>query len=166
MRTLLIGRWQPPHLGHIKIVKDACKHGEVIIAIGSAQKVNTLANPFSAGERIEMWKRVLDAENIRAIFVTVPDAPDHRTWVDYVKIMCPQFDRIVAGDQLSKKLLSEAGFRVDAPEFLMKEVLSGTSVRDLIVKGDKSWKKLVPKQVVEYLEEIHGEERLKGIARG
>lgn len=166
MRTLLIGRWQPPHIGHLKLVKDANKLGEVIIAVGSAQKSNTLSNPFSAGERIEMWKRVLDAEKIRAIFVTLPDAPDHKTWVEYVKLMCPKFDRVITGDPISQKLLSEAGFKVDYPEFFNKDLLNATSIRDLIVKGDKSWKALVPKQVVDYLGEIHGEERLKSIARG
>jgi nicotinamide-nucleotide adenylyltransferase len=165
MRTCLIGRWQPPHLGHLYLVKNAVREGEVILGVGSALESNTLKNPFSAGERIEMWKRVLDPEGIQVTFVTIPDAPDNRTWVEYVKKICPSFDRAVTGDPLSYKLLSEAGFNVGEPVFFKKEVFNGTGVRDLIVNGDQSWRKLVPEQVVQFIGEIHGEKRLIDIAR-
>lgn len=147
-------------------MKDACEMGEVILAVGSAQESNTPGNPFTAGERIEMWHRVLEASGLSAIFVTLPDGPDNQSWVENVKRMCPPFDRVVTGDLLSQKLLSGAGLKVEPPSFFERSAYSGTSVRDLILKGDASWKRLVPKAVLEFLEEIHGAERIKAIGRG
>jgi nicotinamide-nucleotide adenylyltransferase len=79
--------------------------------------------------------------------------------------MCPKFDKVTTGDPLSYKLLSGAGYKVDKPAFFKKGVFNGTAVRDLIIRGDDSWKKLVPKQVVEYMREIDGEARLKNLSR-
>ncbi len=166
MRTLLLGRWQPPHLGHLELVREASKKGEVILVIGSAQKHDTLDNPFSAGERLEMWHRVLRAERIPAIFVTLPDGPDPKTWAHNVGLFCPRFDRAVTGDPLSQKLLKEEGYRVEPPGFFERAKLSGTSVRDLITEGDPTWKKLVHREVLKCMEEVHGEERIKALARG
>lgn len=165
MRTLLIGRWQPPHLGHLKLVTDAAKGGEIILAIGSAQESNTPNNPFSAGERIEMWKRVLSKQGITPIFVTIPDANNNEIWTKWVGLMCPPFDRAITGDPLSYRLLSGAGYRTTEPEMLRREELNSTGIREMISKGNEGWKKLVPAEVVKYISEIKGVERLKEIAR-
>ena len=51
--ALYIGRFQPPHLGHISVIKEILKkYDSVIIGIGSAQEKGTYENPFSAAERI------------------------------------------------------------------------------------------------------------------
>lgn len=164
MRTLLIGRWQPPHLGHLDLVKSAAEKGEVIIGIGSAQKSYTLENPFTAGERIEMWLRVLKPLGINPIFVTIPDAPQHDVWVEWVGKMCPKFDLIITGDPISLKLLKSAGYKVESPEFYHKDTFNGTKVRDKIVSREE-WKNLVPPEVLNYLEEIDGVNRVKKIAK-
>ena len=53
MKALYIGRFQPFHKGHLKILqKLAKKYDEIIIGIGSSQYSNTLENPFTSEERI------------------------------------------------------------------------------------------------------------------
>ena len=55
MRGLMMGRFQPFHLGHLELVKqilDECD--EVIIAVTSSQFNYLEKDPFTAGERIEM----------------------------------------------------------------------------------------------------------------
>lgn len=50
-----IGRFQPPHLAHIQIIKQALKQAEnVIILAGSANQPRTIKNPFTWQERKEM----------------------------------------------------------------------------------------------------------------
>lgn len=50
-----IGRFQPPHLAHIEIIKQALKQAEtVIVLVGSANQPRTVKNPFTWQEREEM----------------------------------------------------------------------------------------------------------------
>src|SRR3972149_5821707 len=66
-RGLLIGRYQPFHLGHLQCIQHVLKKlPEVIIAIGSAQFSHTLHNPFTAGERLTMIRLAMDEAKIDA----------------------------------------------------------------------------------------------------
>jgi len=51
-----IGRFQPPHHAHIKIIKQALEQATegVIILIGSAKQPRTIKNPFTYEERRQM----------------------------------------------------------------------------------------------------------------
>ena len=52
MKALFIGRFQPFHNGHLKVVQEILKEfDEVIIGIGSSKYSGTLDNPFSGEER-------------------------------------------------------------------------------------------------------------------
>ncbi|MBI5051569.1 adenylyltransferase/cytidyltransferase family protein [Candidatus Micrarchaeota archaeon] len=55
---MFVGRFQPFHLGHYKVVKRLLKdYEEVIILIGSSEAdfVYDWNNPMSVGERIEPY---------------------------------------------------------------------------------------------------------------
>ena len=55
MNGLLIGRFQPFHLGHLDAVLFGLSRTEnLFIGIGSSNKSNERRNPFSAEERREM----------------------------------------------------------------------------------------------------------------
>lgn len=50
-----IGRFQPPHLAHIQIIRKALQQANsVIVLIGSADKPRTVKNPFTWEERAQM----------------------------------------------------------------------------------------------------------------
>lgn len=45
--ALFVGRFQPFHLGHLKVIKDILKKNDfIVIAIGSSDEKNTDKNPF------------------------------------------------------------------------------------------------------------------------
>ena len=75
MKALLIGRFQPFHKGHLQAIKKILKEAnEVVIVIGSSQFKNTVENPFSAEERLEMIRQALKEEMISRYQVfKVPD---------------------------------------------------------------------------------------------
>src|SRR5207245_2773190 len=67
-RALFVGRFQPFHRGHLATVRRILEtNDEIIVGIGSAQYSHTGENPFTAGERYEMIKRALDAEEIDGV---------------------------------------------------------------------------------------------------
>lgn len=53
--VVFIGRFQPSHLAHIRIISKALEKGEkVIILIGSSNQVRTIKNPWTFEERKQM----------------------------------------------------------------------------------------------------------------
>ena len=58
-KGLILGRFQPFHLGHLNVVQEVMNEGLLpIIGIGSSEEGNTLNNPFTSQERIAMIKHM------------------------------------------------------------------------------------------------------------
>lgn len=167
-RAVLIGRFQPFHLGHLSAVREMLSEfDEAIIAIGSSQFSHTFDNPFTAGERIEMIRLALaeDGQDLsRLITVTVPDIGEHRLWVSRLVSMCPRFQVAYTNNPFVKLLLIEQGIETREARLLNREVLSATRIRFLMAEGS-DWRHYLPKSVAEYIENINGVERVK-IVRG
>ena len=64
MNALFIGRFQPFHKGHLKIIQNISKeYDEIIIGIGSSQYGHALENPFTIDERITMIIKTLEKKS-------------------------------------------------------------------------------------------------------
>lgn len=165
MKKLLIGRWQPFHLGHLKLARDASKSSEkIMIAIGSAQSSHSVTNPFTCGERIEMIESCLSAEGISNFMVIpIPDIGNDALWVRWVETLCPKFDAVVTGNAWTSRLFREAGYKVETPDFLKKDEYNATKIRELMLKG-KGWEKFVHPKVAEYIKKIDGIKRMSEIS--
>ncbi|MES2966081.1 MAG: adenylyltransferase/cytidyltransferase family protein, partial [Bdellovibrionota bacterium] len=71
--AVVIGRFQPFHLGHQELIESALALAErVVVVVGSACAARSLRNPFTADERIEMMKLNLP-EPDRVRYVRVRD---------------------------------------------------------------------------------------------
>lgn len=70
-----MGRFQPYHLGHHKVVTEALEKAEqVIIVIGSHNRSRTIKNPFTSDERKEMiYASIPDADKNRVHFIAQED---------------------------------------------------------------------------------------------
>ncbi len=162
MRALLIGRFQPFHKGHLAVIKKILSDAdELIIVVGSSQHRDAVNNPFSADERVEMIRRVQDAEGISNVQIfKVPDIGDDDRYPGHVMESVPSFDVVYSGNSLVQRLFGAAGKEVQKISLIKREEYSGTEIRRRMTTGE-DWEKLVPKAVVEYLREIGGVERVK-----
>lgn len=167
-RGLFIGRFQPFHKGHLYAVKRILEEvDELIIVVGSAQMSHELDNPFTAGERIEMIRRALDAEGIdrgRYMLIPIPDAPAHTVWVSMVESQTPRFDVVYTNQPLTRRLMLEAGYEVRGIELYERERYEATEIRRRILVGE-DWRDLVPEEVYRYLMEIDGVGRIRDLAK-
>ncbi len=163
MRVLLVGRFQPFHLGHLKLLRDAAERGkeEVVIAIGSSNVSGTAENPLTAKERRECIGRVLEKEGIEAEVAEIPDFNDDEKWTDYL-LENVDFDVALGGNSLVKRLLEERGKNVERVEFLEKKRFNGTRIRKLIREGG-DWEKLVPDEVADLLKKRGLVERIRSL---
>jgi nicotinamide-nucleotide adenylyltransferase len=167
-RALFVGRFQPFHLGHLHAIGTILEDvEELIIVVGSAQMSHEMDNPFTAGERIEMIRRALDAADVdreHYILIPLPDAPAHTVWVSQLESQTPRFDVAYTNQPLTRRLLVEAGYEVRGIEMHMREVYEATEIRRRILTGE-DWRPLVPKEVYDYLQDIDGGGRIRDITK-
>ena len=162
-RGIFVGRFQPFHIGHLEVIKKIIEDvDEVIIIVGSSQYSHTPDNPFTAGERISMIRKVLEEEGIqlsRIWIIPVPDVHQHALWVSQIVGYSPKFDVVYANEPLTHRLFNEAGFKVEPMPFTKREFYSATEIRKRILDG-LEWEKLVPRTVGKFIKDIDGDVRL------
>lgn len=167
-RGLLVGRFQPFHLGHLGAIKDVLKEvDELVIVIGSAQHSHRINDPFTAGERLTMVCKALEEAGMdcsRIWVVPVPDVHLHMMWVSAVEGYTPKFDVVYSNEPLTRRLFIEAGYKVKAMRFHERKLYSSTEIRERMLK-DESWEKLVPKSVATFIREIDGVNRLRDLTK-
>ena len=165
---LIIGRFQPFHLGHLEAVKYALREVDYLyVVVGSAQRNHERDNPFTAGERIAMIKSALDGNGVdpaRWMAIPIADADSHSLWVSTVESMVPAFDSVFTNDALTSLLFSEKGKKVRAIPYLARKRYSATNVRNRILER-KDWVSLVPPQVATLVKEFGGAERARALIR-
>jgi nicotinamide-nucleotide adenylyltransferase len=168
MRALMMGRFQPFHLGHLDLVKQILTEcDEVIIAITSSQFNYLEKDPFTASERIEMIHQSLKDAKIdmsKCFIIPIENQFNIATWAAYLKSILPKFDKVYSGNEYVKMLLADAGIQVIKPKFLDRNQYNATRIRKMIIEG-KDWQSFVPKSVSSIINKINGVNRLQIISK-
>ena len=164
MNGLLIGRFQPFHLGHLEALQFALsKVDKLWVGLGSSNKPIEKNNPFTAEQRKEMiLSSINDSMKEKISIYFIPDVDNHIRWIEKIDSIVPKFDVIFSNDDLTKHLYSKRNIQVLTIPFLNRESLSGTNIRDLIV-SDQKWHDLVPDGTRNFLEKTSAKEHLKNL---
>ncbi len=164
MNGLLIGRFQPFHIGHLSAVKFALSNVEKLwIGIGSSNKSHEKRNPFTADERKQMILFSLDPETRgRVEIYYVPDIGDHERWTYHLDSIVPKYDVVFSNDDFTISLYQKRGIKVIPVPLLQREMVSGTNIREMIAAG-KDWSSLVPQGTKNVLLSIGAKQRLCNI---
>lgn len=161
-RALVMGRFQPFHLGHLELVKKAAaEYDEVVVAISSANESFTIKNPFTAGERIELVTAALREAGLSKFFVVpVGDTSDNATWVAHTVALCPKFDVVLTNNTFVALLFETAKYKVVRTEAFGQKEWRATEVRKRMATGEH-WEALVPLSVVTSIIAMNGTDRLR-----
>lgn len=186
MKTALyLGRFQPFHNGHLRIIEDLTKRFDrVVIALCSSQKHNTKRNPFTVWERYQMIKNTLSKRLRETQYevIPMPDIECPERWADFTHAIFGDYDVVITNNSNIRKLFENRGDKVEgtetktvnikrkkrnAPDYVDTVDISGTHIRDAIacdiVDYDISndWIYCVPCEVSYYIKKIYGVERIK-----
>jgi len=164
MDGLLIGRFQPFHLGHLDAVLFGLSRTEnLFVCIGSSNKSNERRNPFSAEERTEMIISSIESSMIdRLKIFDIPDVDNHEKWTFEIDQIVPKYDVVFTNDEFTKTLFEKRKIDVIPVVLKDREKLSGTNIRDLIT-DDNNWQDMVPRGTGKVLDKINAIERLKNL---
>ncbi|MCL2149234.1 MAG: nicotinamide-nucleotide adenylyltransferase [Methanomassiliicoccaceae archaeon] len=163
--SLMIGRFQPLHNGHMEVIRKCAAESEnLTIGIGSAQYSHEPDNPFTAGERYLMIDEVMRDEGIaNYCIVPIEDVNRYSLWVAQVESLSPPFSTVYSNNPLTRRLFKEAGYELRETPLYNREVYSGTVVRRKMVEGD-GWRPLVPRKAAEVIDYTDGVGRLREIS--
>jgi nicotinamide-nucleotide adenylyltransferase len=166
-RGIAIGRFQPFHNGHLVLIKQILQDcSEALIVVGSAQLNYTLANPFTAGERVFMIHKALEdgGLNLSKIFIIpLVDEENNARWFSALSSMLPPFSILYSGNHLVIALASPH-LEVRTPRFERKKEFNGSYIRNRILNGQK-WSNLVSRSVFNIINNIDGVNRVKTLAK-
>ena len=164
MNGLLIGRFQPFHLGHLEAVNFVLNKVENLwIGIGSSNKYNEKKNPFSADERRKMITLSVDDSIITRIKIfDIPDVGDHEKWTYSIDKIVPEYNLVFSNDEFTKTLFEKREMNVVPVVLKDRGKFSGTNIRELIA-DDKNWQDLVPQGTRKVLDNLNAKERLKNL---
>lgn len=161
MNGLLIGRFQPFHLGHLEAFRFALSHVDKLwIGIGSSNKPSEKNNPFTADERKDMiLSSIEDSISNRIEIFYIPDFENHIEWIKNIELIVPDFEVVFTNDELTQVLYRKRGKKVISVPFKKREILSGTNIREKIL-SDQNWQELVPDGTKTVLQKIDAKNRL------
>lgn len=150
MKAVYLGRFQPLHIGHKKVIeryKDEFEDFKIVI--GSADKSRTDDNPLTAEEREEVIR-----ECFPDIEITYKDDQDNdEEWSNALEEKISA-DVVISQNDLVKRLVKDhTSMEIEEQELYDPEIYSGTEVRRRI-KSDEEWRYLVPKCGKEKIESL------------
>lgn len=162
MKTgIFIGRFNPPHKGHISLIKNLLKEvDKLIILIGNADERNTKRNPFSGKERIQMIKAYLKEERIPEKRVKVLTIKKGKRWEEKIENLlktCKNCDVLFTNNKHIINLIKD---KIKIKGFRRIGKVSSTRIKHAMHKN-KKWEHHTGKSVAKIIREIRGVERIK-----
>ena len=152
------GRFNPPHKGHLEMIRRFRRRCALTVAIGSSEHCLERSNPFSGNERRVMLRAYLRESGIEDVrIVTLRDGPS-RAWAigELIRRCRPDLLFLsTEGDRLAR--LAER--QVPVVRFRRTGTVSATRIRDLIAAGREEWVRMTGPSVARWIR-AHG-----GIAR-
>ena len=163
-KGLILGRFQPFHLGHLRLIKAVKDDNlEPIICIGSAQEGRTKDNPFTTEERRIMVEDVVNRLDCEYRIYEIPDVNNNDLYVSHLETFVPDFDTVYSGNSLVLKLFKAAGYRIVMPEMVNRDVWEGAAIRQAMMEDDE-WETAVPPQIVDIIHDLNVIEKLQNLA--
>jgi cytidyltransferase-like protein len=182
MVAVLSGRWQPPHNGHIWLVKQVLgRADEMVLGIVNPDpdnpshpdfhKFHPADNPLTYWERHALWSEILLTEGVLARVSIVPMWHPRVSILREENYLPPRRQRfwvvpIVNTEEWTKVYdFQNRGEEVrvipeeEVPSDLIRN--HAVSIRKMIANGDDGWKKLVPPCVVKHFDELNVMERFR-----
>ncbi len=155
--ALVIGRFQPFHLGHKYLIQKALDTADkIIIGIGSANVIDE-NNPYSYELRKKMVEEFIRREGIEDRVVKIfpsNDIPDDDEWARRTIETARKIDIIISNNDSGVNIFFEKlGYEILRIPYYKRNLYEGWRIRKLMKEG-KNWKNRVPNYLVAQIKSI------------
>lgn len=161
--TLILGRFQPLHIGHQYLINTALSISDsVLVLIGSSQEESTNRNPFSYSLRKEMLLRVY-GDRIKIAPLKDLGLGDVTGWGDYLlseaRKIAPDLDCFLFGEEkkcerwFSKEVKEKITFykvtrdKIKVNATKLRELLRDGNIEKIKTMMDSKLTPLIPKLI-------------------
>ncbi|WP_414837621.1 adenylyltransferase/cytidyltransferase family protein [Candidatus Nanosalina sp. VS9-1] len=144
MKAVFLGRFQPFHRGHRKVIEDyRDEFDDFCIGIGSTDEERTEDNPLNFEERKELIEACYPDLEIVGIDDEEKTDEGNRIWMEKVKKKTGA-DIVISQNPLVRKIVEDfPGLELEEQDLHDPKIYSGTAVRRRIKSGEE-WRYLVP----------------------
>jgi len=154
------GRFNPPHKGHMEVIRRFSKKCRLVIAVGSSEQKDTRPNPFDGSERVAMLRAYLREEHVHGVkVIAFRDGPSIEADIDEL-VERSHADFLILSTE-KRELSRIARKRVKVIGFRRRGSISSTRLRDLIASGSTSWKRLTGASVAGLVVRHRGLSRIR-----
>lgn len=153
MKAGFLGRFQPLHLGHKKVIEEhRGEPDEFLILVGSADKKREQENPLSFEERRQIIHECFPAIEVVPLKDEGKTEEGNRRWAE--KLEQKGIQAVVSQNDLVQRLVKEhTSLELVSQELYDPDLYSGTEIRRRIRSGEE-WRYLVPDCATERIEEL------------
>jgi len=152
---VIIGRFQPFHLGHAWIIKESLKKFDKIIILIGSSNIADENNPWDLKKRLKMLEQFLESEKISDRVIKIGhiiDVPDDKEWLDMAISKIGENSFTIIGDnEWVNGIFEEAGYAVWRPGFFHRDKYEGSKIRKLY-NDSLDWKSRIPEHVIKIIE--------------
>lgn len=149
---IVIGRFQPFHLGHKYVIEKALEYCEKIyIGIGSAQ-VSDGKNPYSLKKRKQFLETFIKEEGFKPRILqifSIDDHPDDDVWFDHLIKRIPGTEVVIGDNEWVNGIFERHGVPVVRIGYYKRHILEGTKIRNLLEQ-----KKSIARRVPAYITKV------------
>jgi|GEM_PF-3682957 len=114
MKIMLIGRWQPFHLGHKAMIDEALASGKEVV-VGIRDTKESERNPFSSTMRLAMILNTFKEKPVEVILI--PDISE--IWVGRdvgYKVMQVDYGKDISGREIRRRIRNGRDFSRFVPD--------------------------------------------------
>ncbi|MDE1819320.1 MAG: adenylyltransferase/cytidyltransferase family protein [Euryarchaeota archaeon] len=154
------GRFNPPHRGHLSVVRRFHRDFRLTVVIGSAEHRDERRNPFSGRERQQMFEAYLAEVGILDVRVTtLRDGPTLDGAIHRLVRRCHPDVILLSSDK--GRFASTVARKVRVVRFARRGVVSSTRIRAAIATGRPDWERLTGRSVVRLIHQFGGPARIR-----
>ena len=150
---IVIGRFQPFHLGHKYIIEKAIDNVDrLILGIGAAD-VRDVDNPYDVKKRVEFLNKFVKEEKLEkkiSRIVPLNNHPDDAIWLKNLLKKTGKIDVVIGNNEWVNGIFENAKIPALRIGHYKRNILEGTKIRKLM-RENKKWETRVPKYLLKHI---------------
>lgn len=106
-----------------------------------------------------MVEKSVDSESV--YIIPVRDINNNAIWTEHINQYTPEYNCVYSNNPLVRRLYKETNDNLKNIDMINRDKLSSTNIRNKMIEGDESWKKLVPDEVINLIQKYDGVSRIR-----